>query len=319
MEWIAAPRRADVLPQWTERLSVVIPAALVSVGLGIFVQAWSAHIGFYEQFGLRPEEIGLDYTMVITQAGTAAVMVTGLVLMIGLFFHAQASWFFAKRRSRIALIRIGVAAVVISAFLGLVIAPLTVGTERQVLLLLWTSLDLVVVAGFLFWGYTTGHRGLSLTLATLVFAGGLVVAYHTGVSTGRTLIRDASAAVQQSQDIPVIAPPPLVRLVSWPTVDVEVSVPADASPPRRGTDLESPRAVGFYLLGSRDGSFVLWDVCLDTIVLMPGDTTVLTHRDESVGVRAVADQRTEADQQTGGSGFASGGGGGFSCGGGAGI
>ncbi|MGY1662272.1 hypothetical protein ACI78Q_13725 [Geodermatophilus sp. SYSU D00705] len=91
VEGIAAPRRVDVLPQWTERLSVVLPTALVSVGLGIFVQAWSAHIGFYEQFDLRPEEVGLDYTTVITQAGTAAVMVTGLVLMIGLFFRAQAS------------------------------------------------------------------------------------------------------------------------------------------------------------------------------------------------------------------------------------
>ncbi|MGY1662271.1 hypothetical protein ACI78Q_13720 [Geodermatophilus sp. SYSU D00705] len=201
----------------------------------------------------------------------------------------------------------------ISAFLAVVLAPLTVGTERQVLLLLWTSLDLVVVAALLFWGYTRGHRGLCLMLATLAFAGGLVVAYHNGVSAGRTLIRDANAAVQQSLDIPAIAPPPLVRLVSWPTVDVEVSVPADASPPRRGTDLESPRAVGFYLLGSRDGSFVLWDVCLDTIAVMPADTTVLTHRDASIGVRA------EAAEQAEDSGFGSGGGGGFSCGGGAGI
>ncbi|MGY1639253.1 hypothetical protein ACI78V_21620 [Geodermatophilus sp. SYSU D00742] len=301
-----------MLPQWTERLSVVAPAALVSVGLGLFVQAWSAHIGFYEQFDLRPEEVGLDYTTVITQAGTAAVMVTGLVLMVGLFFRAQASWYSAERRSRSALIRIGVAAVLMSVLLGLVITPLTVGTERQVLLLLWTSLDLVVVAAFLFWGYTTGHRGLSLTLATLVFAGGLVVAYYNGVSAGRALIRDANAAVQQRRDIPAIAPPPLVRLVSWPVVDVDVSVPADASPLRRGTDLESQEGAGFYLLGSREGSFVLWDACLDTIAVMPADTTVLIHRDESVGVAA------EADDQAGDGGFRSGGGG-FSCGGGGGI
>lgn len=255
-----------------ERLASAAPGILALAGAILYAYAWAAHVGFYGQFDLAPTDAGLGYATVVTQAGIALALISAAVAIVGLL--GVLLWQLAKP------LAIVVTTVV---FIGAGAVGLTLG-DLQVRLLVWiTLLALVAGAILVVIGLNTANRSRLLAaiacIAVLVSLG-MLIAHTTGSKVAIGLLLRGEASARQGRELPSLVPSNLLHFAQWRVQSVDVQVEKDNAPLRQGTELEDTTGVGFYHLGTANGMFVMWDICLEQITLLPSGSVRVSHRDQ---------------------------------------
>ena len=294
--------RFGKLPMGDERrvhlteLVGAVSASLASLGVLIYAYAWTAHRGFYAQFDLTPSDVGLKYADVLTQAATASVLLGAATGFLATAFAAARSWL--PRHERLASLGILAIATVLTAVL-----LLSGGPQTRLLLLTWLILCCTTAPMVL--ARARSSFAAAVAFASAVVGLGFVLVYGTGAGAAKDLILNGQLAVKAEKELPGLTREQ-VGFVDWNPISVTLQTSEGASLVRPDTKSASRGEAGFYLLGSTDGTLVLWDVCERRVTLLPSGSVVVTFRGEPDAITEADDGQIHSSS------------GGSSCGGGAG-